>query len=537
VKFINFWGTWIVLWLLSLLAFSGAWNSGLVFDCVEWYNTISQLGWKGFAVNFNDLAVRYFFDLVSLIVISLFKTNLLPYFILYTFLHATAAFQIYLLAKQLIDKTHFPTIGTVAFIAALLFVVSPYTTETVIWKVGLIYLLATNQILLLLQTAVCYFKTLQRKYIAYYFLVLTAALLTHEIAMFFPFLIGILGWKMYYQQQRITSIKPIAVLVLPGLIAIGAYLLLNQLVMGVWLGHYGAKTHFNFNPVLLASTFNKYLFKFAFLSQLWKQDYKLWLYHLLEKNSIAYASLFIYSAAAIFLFFKKLSPFHSLLVCLASFFALLIAPVLNLYFLDWMPIHGDRLGYTAAAFFYLLWVSLLWYFFKEAGLFAATVLFILQLNGLQQILASWHTAENILTQIHQSFTPAANKNYVLLAAADNYKGAYMFRCRSEVPFAATLQLRTGKNITDKCVEVLKFNMANTLAGVAIEKVSDHELKMYFTQDGSWWWRNGQGAENFETADFSATIKDNTAYINFKNKKPNTVYLYQQGNMLKVLDGF
>jgi hypothetical protein len=536
VKFSNAILSFSLFWVLSIFIYASVWNCGFVFDTVEWFNNFNALQWSGFKVNFHDLAVRYFFDIVSLMVINLFGKHQYLYFLLYTFLHALAAWQLFAFSIFALKGSIDVNSKMAALLVALLFLFSPYNTEVVVWRVGLIYLLIVNLLLVLLRLAKNYFDTGDVKWLSAYFIIYVCALLTHEIAMFFPLIWMVLAIKFYIQQNKPKVAKLKLQLVLPSFILIGCYLFLNKLILGKWIGHYGAATHFNFDIVLLLSTFNKYIAKLALLAQFWNQQHKIALYHFFEKPFFCYLSLGFYGLVALWFLLRQTITFNGI-VFGAFAFAVLIAPVLNLYFVDWMPIHGDRLGYVASGFFYLFVVALLLTLFKEAGYFFIVILLILEIVGLNSIMASWNNSERIMTSIHHSFKIEADKEYVILAAADNFNGAYMYRCLSETPFAASMKLKADKDITKQCTEVLKFNMVSVHSGVVVEKLSDNQLKMYFTEGGSWWWKYAQGASDFENENYKVEIKDNVAYVSFKQKQPHAIYLFQQADSLLKLSNF
>lgn len=526
----------LLFWLLSILLYAKVWNAGWVFDSVDWFNNFNTLQWSGFKVNFHDLAVRYFFDLVSLLVIKLFQKQHIFYFLLYTFLHSLAAWQWLTFLRLALKDLGSANNQFASYLAALLFLFSPYNTEVVVWRVGLIYLLTLNLLLLLLHLVKFFLDSGKSKWMLVYLMVYVCALLTHEIAMFFPFVFAVFVFKFYIQAQHPKAWKLSACLLFPSFVLIGFYLVLNKVVLGKWIGHYGASTHLNFDVTLLLSTFNKYVAKFALLSQFWKHEHKMMLYRFLEKPVVCYTTLVVYGIIALYLLLRRSIKLNGLI--LAGFtFAILIAPVLNLYFVDWMPIHGDRLGYVASAFFYICWAYFLLYVFNEAGYFFIVILLILELVSLKSILASWKESEKLMTNLHYTFEVEPDKEYCILAVADNFNGAYMYRCLSESPFAATMKLKSGKDITRHCIEVLKFNMVSVNSGIVVEKLSNNHLKLYFTEGGCWWWRYGQGATDFENEHCKVEIKNNEAYVLFKQKKQQTVYLFQQGNRLLKLNDF
>jgi|GEM_PF-2319147 len=526
----------VVLWSTVLLLYLKAWNCGLVFDFVDWWGIYKTKGWGGFPAGYPDIAIRYFLHLVSLPAFSTFGTNPLPWFLLFTFLHSSAAFVAALVFSNWLNAASAKHKWLAVSIGVLLFITSPYHTEVVVWKICLLYLIALNSFSLMLLAYTQFARTAKASWIAVFFIAFTCSLLTHEITMFFIPAIAICIIKLRFGFFTNVSVrKGFLVFVLPAIALVCAYLMLNKIMRGAWLGHYGAEVHFNFDAVLLASTFTKYLFKFTLLSQSWSYEWKHSIYLILEKPFIASTLMLLYVGLSLLLLFKKTKPVHSICIVIVACFCFAIAPVLNLYFLDWIPIHGDRLGYVASLFIYfaaaLVLVNLL-----GAKNFAITIPWIIfNCYFLQKTLQDWKHSEDTMQSIHTHFSWHKAKQIFLLGVADNFNGAYMYTNVTQSPFAATMIMKSGKDVQNFTTDVLRFNMCQPTDGVNATVVSPTDVTLTFTGHCSWWWcRNPNGYEN---DDYIVKIENNIAHIHFKHKPNGAVYLYQQGNKLKQLENF
>lgn len=526
----------LLLWGLVMLLYSKAWNCGLIFDFVDWWGIYRTKGWTGFPTGYPDIAIRYFLHFVSLPVFNFFGVNPMPWFLLFTFLHSVAAFvaatvfSIWLNAAEAKNRT------LIIIFGVLLFITSPYHTEVVVWKICLLYLIALNSVLLMLFSFTHFAQTGKRIWIAVYYLAFVCSLLTHEISMFFIPVLAIVIVKLRFGfLTNVSTSKGVSIFVMPTLLVVAAYLLLNKTMIGVWLGHYGADVHFNFDVVLLSSTFTKYIFKFIFLSQSWNYEWKHNFYLFLEKPVVAYTSLALYACITLFFLFKKMKPVNTICVVVIASFCFLIAPVLNLYFLDWIPIQGDRLGYVASLFIYFAATCFL---ISNAGLKSLFVIapwLFYNCYFLQYTLQDWKDSEDTIANIHSNFVWEKDKKIFLLAIADNFNGAYVYLNLAPSPFAETMVMKSGKDIRGKTTDVLRFNMCRKTDGVDVKIVSAKDVQLTFTGWCSWWWC--RDANGYETEDYIVKIENNIANIHFKNKPEGAVYLYQQGDVLKQLENF
>ncbi len=418
----------------------------------------------------------------------------------------------------------------------LLFITSPFHTEVVVWKICLLYLIALNAILLMLLSFTRFTQTGKKIWIAVYYFVFICSLLTHEISMFFIPVVAIAIIKFRFGFfTNISTKNGLTIFVLPAIFFVSVYLLLNKIMIGVWLGHYGADVHFNFDIILLTSTFTKYILKFILLSQSWSYEWKHNFYLILEKPEVAYTLLVLYSYALLWLLFKKMKPINTICMVSITSFCILIAPVLNLYFLDWIPIHGDRLGYVASLFIYF---SAAFFLISKAGLKALFMILpwlVFNCFFLQKTLQDWRDSEDTMTSIHSNFVWQKEKQIFLLAVADNFNGAYMYRNITPSPFAETMIMKSSNEVRGKTNDILRFNMFKKTDGVAVKIVSANDVQLTFTGDCSWWWC--RDANGFETNDYTVKISNNIASIYFKHKPEGAVYLYQQGSVLKQLEKF
>ncbi len=158
---------------------------------------------------------------------------------------------------------------------------------------------------------------------------------------------------------------------------------------------------------------------------------------------------------------------------------------------------------------------------------------------LNENINNWHAAGEVMHQLESTFPEAGTRPIFILAEADNFKGAYMYRCRLDFPFTEVMRIKHHRDYTRQTKEVYGFNMQSKVDKINVHVVDSNTLKVEFEQWGNWWWKAQAGATNLDNAIYSTTIDDwNHSYlIHFKQKPKNALYLYQSGMEWKEVENF
>lgn len=531
-------GIFILFFCIVLCIYLPTLGAGIVTDQLGWIEQYKKMGWHGIFNAFNDKSLHFVYHIAGYSLWTLFGPNAFAWGIAFIVLHALAAMLSYAFFSQLFKSIKHATV--IAFTGSLLFLTSPYQTEPLVWHACVHYLVC---VCLLLTALICFLRyvhTNRKAYIALFYTCYIPAVFTLEISFTLP-LVLLLFILFYPFDTPINRLRLLGIYVLPSLIIVVCYFVLNKLLRNSFAGHYGAATHFNMNIVLLIGNLSKYVAKLFLWAQFVPYDKRSVLYSFFEKAKYAYLLFgFIALLSSSYLIWRRRFP-KSLNIALLLFacFALALAPILNLFMYYITNVEGDRFTYWASVFAYITiaFAAIAW--LRRLGIVLCLFLLGLNLYTLQQNINAWHNVREISTGLIADFKYYDAPKIYLLNIPDNFDGAYMFRSYTpDIGFAEVLELKNGTPIEYKLNSVLEYNMHTPQDAVNVEVTNDTTLTVAFAQYGNWWWWHGVGAGDREEKDYTIKIDGAYAYtITFKHKTPGAVYLYQQGNKLYHVKGF
>ncbi len=533
----------VFFWLISLAFYFKTAGAGLVSDSIWWIQLYKLNGLDGILYAFGDKSLHYVYQAIFFLLWKLFGLNGYAWMFLFVTLHACIAALAYNIFSILFSQEEIKSGSSIAFAGSLLFVVSPYLTETLVWYACIHYLVTVLLLLSSFRLVLAYLKHKQVKYIMAFYCCYVVALFALELSFVLPILLFVffLFWppKILYGTDKTVLLKTF---VLPTFCLVLLYFLLSKIFRGSVVGHYGAQAHLNFHVPLLTGNLAKYLLKiFAFI-QFAPYKYATLCYTFVEheKNGWIFAVLLIAGVLGFLLLHQKLSAKYRISLLLFAFFVIALLPVLNLFVTTIVNIEGDRFIYFASVFIYpflaLLCVSL----FRKFGWVVLGVFLSLQVNFLLYNTQSWANCGTINSSLTTNFKWSTARQIYLLNMPDNFRGAYLYRgFPPENSFALTMWIKENGSFAPQVKEILLYNMNNLNDGANVEKLSNTELKVTFNQWGNWWWWKGIGAQSYTTDDYNVAISDDghSYKITFTRKKPGTVYLYQVGGEWKEVEGF
>ena len=110
---------------------------------------------------------------------------------------------------------------------------------------------------------------------------------------------------------------------------------------------------------------------------------------------------------------------------------------------------------------------------------------------------------------------------------------------SHVPSDFTEHMRIFYNRPAKnnVMDVSGYNMQHPWDGAHVTVLDSNKLKVTLNQWGSWWWKGGFGAQNYENEYYSVNFTDvgHEYEVTLKKLVPGMVILYQQGMQWRVVD--
>lgn len=526
----------LLILCLAWLVFSPIAGSAFVSDVTGWFLAYESYGWNGILHSFGDKSLHHFYHLATFLLYKLSPHVSLVWKLAFVFFHGLNAWLLWLFANNLLRSFHYKNASIAAIFAALLFLLNPYNPEAVSWAATLHYLLATALILLILNILVS--KKLCTSILLITHIAFFIALFTLEIALSVPFFTVVLLLFAPAATFKSSKANIFSKILLPQLFLVAVYFLSNKVILGSWIGHYGAEKHLNLPITFLASNYAKYFCKHFVFSQFWSYPSKEKLYVFLEQKRIALFLLvsYIVLPTIMFLFKSRLPKMVGAISLSILLFMFSLAPVISLFFTYLVLNEGDRMNYLAGAFASLAFVAMLFSFHRYVAIALCCLLLFFSAKFLKQNFDSWKSAIAISNGLVSSFECDTQKEIYLLTLADNLNGVYIARSfDGNQNFNDLLKIH-HKGCSSKIVEVLNFNMNSSTDCTKVEVLSQRQFRVSFLQGGNWFWYNGIGASSYETDKFKVEIDEwNASYIfSLKGDVNNALLMYQCGDkLLKV----
>ena len=462
-----------------------------------------------------------------------FHLEALPWFLLFTLLHALNALGVFLLTRRLLPETRNGALLPAA-LAALWFLLGPYQAEPVVWKVCLHYLLVTGSLLamLLLLTGRPGPWPLSRWVL--FHLAFAAALFSLEIAFVFPFILVLAAWWWGAEQGRPAgeTRRRIAGILLPQLVLLGLGFVWNRLRLGAWVGHYGADTHLSAGPTEIVSHILNYFLKYLLLTREWPHAAKAWLgdWHVHDPVSMwAVAGLSLVLLAGLPWLTRRMERPARLAVGALVLFFLALAPVITLYFAYTGHSENDRYGYVAAALLAIAVASALSYLPRPAFLAAGLLLVGVQAALLAEHADRWRQAERLQSALLADYRWADAPEVWVLGMPDSYDGIPLFR--GFVPgegLQDALRYVGGKPVRGRIREMASQVVQHPDDGLRVAFPDSLSVTVSFRQWGNWFMREGKGATDHAGEDYALRFSDGAYTLRFTKSDSTRLLVWTDG---------
>jgi hypothetical protein len=392
---------------------------------------------KGFVAGFNESAhfsAPYFVGLPLLqFLYKLFGMSPACWIITSVLLHAVNAFMVFLIARQLIALFFHRQETAIAFFSALVFLISPYQTESVLW------------VPLCLRTLFHAFVTFTGFY--FFILFLSTPSVKKLIIIHFLFLLGVFSYEFTFicpliyivlfllfrmtGKTSVTLKHLLTRLIIIQLFFIVVFFVACKLWNGHWFWHGGTIESIT-QTTDYSKTFLKYLAKFFLFYRYLPLANADLLARTVFSNFYACA-LLLAAAVAVFAYvFRRLIKDNKesgyFLLAMFVCFTIALLPVLPLDSSFLKYIYPDRYGYLPSAFFYIFLVSAIYFLLKKIALPVLSGYCVLCWLLLTQTIAAWNSTNEYCNRLIQNYKPFLQyDNVFVLNVPSYYKGVAAFR--------------------------------------------------------------------------------------------------------------
>ena len=478
----------------------------LIDDGISGLWEMQQQGLKGFLNSYGTDGLYYGHYIILGLIYAVFGLNPLGWFIVFAVWHAFNTLLLFQTMKKLLHSFELEeNVVWVALCSAVLFLVSPYHAENILWAATSHYAFAMSVLLISLQAVLDYS---QRGHFAMplwvYILLFALSLFTLEISFLFPLIIFMLFVMLAIIGNSYLTIKDYLLkILLPQIVLVIGYLGLYKLRSGRWLPHDRAGVDVEFSLQHMVTTLIQQLMKlFGFIHQF---DYnlrdKVYGYALHWKVSAGVLVIMIL-VLLVWLFVKNRRLFFAGVFTLLSGL-LLYAPFVRVYFVYLMRFENDRYTYFASAFLLAFFVVVLFSFHKVVrgiffiGFAALSVYFIFP--AVKSKAESGKLHATFLQKLPDNITG----DIYIMNVPVYCQESYMFRSKDRFPIA--YQAHYGRNLFSKLKPILWYNAMTAKDTFIANKINDSVFDFGLKTNGSWLWYEREGASSYETDDYKVNI--------------------------------
>ena len=517
----------------TFLLYAGTVGAGFATDFTGLLDRMEGAPFRDFLNCFGFPAMHQVTNFFLYLFVKGFGLEALPWHLVFTGLHAANSLLAFLLARQLFEKNGLKNAAPAALMAALLFMSSPYQAEAVVWKVCLNFLSCTLLVQLSLWLAGCHLDNGRLRSLAGSHLAFLAALFTFELALALPLLSATWALMLSLSEGRVPAKHIAGRLLLPQLALVLIYFLLNKLLLGGWVGHYGEAVHLRFHPLEVSSNLMKYAAKYLFFWREMPHDWRQALMSWLEQPGVAAGGL---SLAALLptlfaFYFKKINTALRTAAWGWILFVLALLPVCNLSVAWLLQGENDRYGYLAAMFFFTGLAALLQLLPRWLRLACFLGWLGTSVYFLQKVNTAWQDSARLLHSLLEDFRWTEAPEVYVLAFPENYQGLPLFRDFSgqDLALKHTLKYLAGKPAKGRFFQISPYNVNSAAEGVQVSAAEAGVFQLALSQWGTWWWRNGDGTGDYETTRWRFQVEGNGCRVSLKQAPARgAVFIYATG---------
>jgi hypothetical protein len=528
------WGLCVFYFLFIFLFYYSGHTAILMDDATLAIYELKNAGIKGFMNSYNTDAFYYGHYAVIALFYFLFGMKPLGWFFMFSILHAANSTLLYCFIKKVLSVSfEEEKSNMISFFTSILFLVSCYQSENILWAATSHYAICLC-IFLMLSIALCNFFKQDEIPIAWTFGVFSFSLLTLEISFLFPtfFLFLFLFFKI--QQKPIISFSVFFKRILfPQCLIMIVYCVFHFLKWNRFLpASHSGESNMDLKPqlvYLMQSTIKLFAFASYVKSSIREKTY---LFCASNWGLLLFTLLFIITIGYIFST-RKPSRYPILLFLVG--YLLLFLPFTRGYFVTIFRLENDRYCYFPSLFFFPILCLILNEFFQKIVLCFVLCFCSLSIYFSYQNMMARQASGKLNSMYLSNFNIATDSVTYLLNIPVSCKDAYMYRGKDRLMQA--LFCKYGKHIdTSSLVGIAWYNAQSDTDSFKVKKTSDSSWQIQLTADGSWWWFESSGATDYETDTYNFKVKEWGAYeIRFKRKlKQNErILLFQRNAFLNV----
>jgi len=533
----------IIFWVIVAVLYLPSWQGGFFLDFLDTLDLYERQSFTDFInrEGINNKSLYQVTQILLYILISVFGHNPLPWFLLFTLLHALNAWIILRFFLRLFDRLDYSPGFTTSVIGVLLFLVHPVQADVLVWKAAFHYLTGILMIFAILHWTLSYIKQARRRYLFFILILYFVSSFTLEIFYLTPAFVVCLVCALYLSGSidRGTARRTLLHIFLPLAGIWCLHLLTYYMVYGKWIAHYEVKMGESFTLRHALSRVAKYTVHLFGLEFTWSNGWRNKFYELSETTPalLITALLLPVTAIAGIAGWRRWTVRFRVVALLITMGLLSYVIILPMWFNDMQLMRNDRYYYLPSVFMLML-VSVLLHGIAHKGLrrLIAAICFCYCIVFTFRISLMTQQASRIFYGLIDSYRWYDASAVLLLNLPNNYEGIGMIPARGTY-FADHLKVLGKGAPKGKVYDVSSYNVTDKWNGAHVTVLDSSRIKVRLNQWGSWWWWDGKGAQSYENSLYRVEITDPGAeYILYLKQQPDDmILLYQVGDSWKVVD--
>ena len=516
---------WVVLFVLYLPAA----NAGRVGDFPGWVtflnanNFIDYINRKGSGIP----SLYQFTQTVTWCFYRLFGANAWLWHLLYLTLQALNAFLLYTFFSKLFSSAHVRNAAIAAFTGAMLFCVSPYISEVVVWEPSFHYLLGLLLMLIVLICAQNYMATQRIKFAWWGGIVFFLS--SYSLEVFYLTPLFVISLALFYRVVPGVAQKSLKNLIIyftiPQILIFLLHLALLRILYHSGVAHVG-NVAIQVNNINLSKSL-KYLFHIVFLGRFFPAATRARVYQFSETAAGLWLFYGLLLIAILFLIsrYRRMGAQSLTIVLLAAWVGCSLGLILPLWFPDTGLVIYDRYTYVLDAFLFMFLSLITGSFCNRTAFFIIVSIYsLVNIRFTHKVNTYWQQSAHIVNNLVATFPNDPTKKVLLLNLPECLVGVQMVGTRDDGEFRMMYNSIRPDKITNLVYDVEAFYMSSPGDGAHVSVVNDSTMKVTLNQWGTWWLYYGYGATSYENADYKVIMRDQGHWYDLVLKHPANEYL-------------
>lgn len=542
----------MALWVLLFVLYLPAARAGFVSDFTGWLDQIRNHSFNEYInrTNFKVVSLYQFTQLVTWVYYQLFGVNAWMWHLLFITMHAFNASIIYKICAGMLQDAKVVHYKAPVLIGCVLFCVTPYVSEVIVWEPSFHYLLGLMLLLVILLLVRRYIYAPKKMYVA--MVLVLYALSTHSLEVFYvtPWFALLLAVFYKYQspEGKEAWMGVVKWLFVPMLLLFILRLVEYRVLHGDWVSRIGSETVLSLKDAGLGKP-AKYLFHLLLLGRYLPQELQLGGVTLGEIRTQIYnacdstAGIVVFYTFCVLAFawgmfrYKYLSGRARVAMIVAGWAMMALLLVTPLWFGDLLLVVYDRYTYFAAPFLFVFVAICLTYIDNKQwrnGIIA--VLLLANLRYSVQAVRYWWKSANIIAHLLNELPVQDDKIVLLLNVPDSMHGVLMIGSSEEGEYKMMRNLLVPEKAMQGAVhDAMSYNMATPNDGAHVMVLNDSTVRVALNQYATWWWYGGLGGHDHETEDYKTRITNEGYELVMKKPASQYALYYQVGSQWKRVD--